>query len=183
MFDEAARLMRRNYWVEDMAGVDWDAAVARYRPLAGLVATRDELHDLIWELQGELATSHAYVWTDPVKPPATERMGHLGADLQRGDDGAWRITHLPTPEPSVPGSHSPLEPIGAQVGDVVESVDGRAVDPGTGPGPLLVGAGGKVVAVGAPTSARCDTTRGLPPTAPRSELAPAAGWATCTCRT
>jgi tricorn protease len=148
MFDEAARLMRRNYWVEDMAGVDWDAAVARYRPLAGLVATRDELHDLIWELQGELATSHAYVWTDPVKPPATERMGHLGADLQRGDDGAWRITHLPTPEPSVPGSHSPLEPIGAQVGDAVESVDGRAVDPGTGPGPLLVGAGGKVVAVG-----------------------------------
>ncbi|HTU32008.1 MAG TPA: S41 family peptidase [Solirubrobacteraceae bacterium] len=148
MFDEAARLMRRHYWVEDMAGIDWDAVVARYRPLAGRVATRDELHDLIWELQGELATSHAYVLTDPPEPPAIERMGHLGADLERDDDGAWRIARLPAAEPSVPGSHSPLEPVGAQVGDVVESVDGRAVDPVTGPGPLLVGAGGKVVAVG-----------------------------------
>jgi tricorn protease len=148
MFDEAARLMRRHYWVEDMAGIDWDAVVARYRPLAARVATRDELHDLIWELHGELATSHAYVRTDPADTPAAERMGHLGADLSRDSDGAWRITRLPTAEQSVPGSHSPLEPVGAQVGDVVESIDGRAVDPVTGPGPLLVGAARKVVEVG-----------------------------------
>jgi tricorn protease len=148
MFDEAARLMRRHFWVVDMAGVDWDGVVARYRPLAGRVATRDELHDLIWELQGELATSHAYVWTDPATTPAVERMGHLGADLHRDDEGAWRITGLPAAEQSVPGAHSPLEPIGARVGDAVESIDGRPVDSATGPGPLLVGAGRKVVEVG-----------------------------------
>jgi tricorn protease len=148
MFDEAARLMRRHFWVEDMAGVDWDAVVTRYRPLAERVATRDELHDLIWELHGELATSHAYVWPDSAETPAIRRMGHLGADLRRDDDGAWRISDLPTAEASVPGSHSPLQPIGAEVGDIVESIDGRPVDPVTGPGPLLVGAGRKVVEVG-----------------------------------
>ncbi len=152
MFDEAARLMRHHYWVQDMAGLDWDAVVTHYRPLAERVATRDELHDLIWELHGELATSHAYVWTDPEQTPAVARMGHLGADLRREQDGAWRIVHLPTAEPSVPGSHSPLEPVGAQVGDAVESVDGRAVDPATGPGPLLVGAGRKVVEIGLRTA-------------------------------
>jgi len=148
MYEEAARLMRHHFWVEDMAGVDWDAVVARYRPLVDRVATRDELHDLIWELHGELGTSHAYVWADPTEAPPRQRMGHLGADLRRGDDGRWRITGLPTAEPSVPGSRSPLEPVSAQVGDVVETIDGRLVDPVTGPGPLLVGSSGKVVEVG-----------------------------------
>ena len=69
MYEEAARLMRRHFWVEDMAGVDWEAVVARYRPLADRVATRDELHDLIWELHGELGTSHAYVRADPAEVP------------------------------------------------------------------------------------------------------------------
>jgi tricorn protease len=148
MYEEAARLMRHHFWVEDMAGVDWDSVVARYRPLADRVATRDELHDLVWELHGELGTSHAYVWTDPAEVPSPQRMGHLGADLRREGDGRWRITGLPAAELSVPGARSPLEPVGVQLGDIVESVDGRPVDPITGPGPLLVGAGGKVVEVG-----------------------------------
>jgi tricorn protease len=147
MYEEAARLMRHHFWVEDMAGLDWDAVVARYRTLADRVATRDELHDLIWELHGELATSHAYVMREPDEAPAPQRMGHLGADLARDDDGRWRITGLPAAEPSVPGSRSPLEPVGAEVGDAVESIDGRPVDPVTGPGPLLVGSSGKVVEV------------------------------------
>ena len=103
MYEEAARLMRRHFWVQDMAGVDWDAVVARYRPLADRVATRDELHDLIWELHGELGTSHAYVLPDRAEAPPSQRMGHLGADLRRDGDGRWRITGLPTAEPSVPG--------------------------------------------------------------------------------
>ena len=148
MYEEVARLIRHHFWVKDMAGIDWDAVVARYRPLADRVATRDELHDLIWELHGELGTSHAYVWADPPGLPAVQRMGHLGADLRREADGGWRITGLPAAEASVPRSRSPLEPVGARVGDLVESIDGRPVDPVIGPGPLLVGSGGKVVEVG-----------------------------------
>jgi tricorn protease len=153
MYEEAARLMRHHFWTEDMAGIDWDAVVARYRPVVDRVATRDELHDLIWELHGELGTSHAYVWGDRGEPDAPQRMGHLGADLRRDVDGGWRIAALPSAEPSVPGARSPLEPVGARVGDTVESIDGRPVDPVTGPGPLLVGAARKVVEVGLRTEA------------------------------
>jgi tricorn protease len=148
MYEETARLTRRHFWAPDMAGLDWDAVVARYRPLAARVASQDELHDLIWELHGELGTSHAYVWSDAGAIPSSERMGHLGADLRRDDDGHWRIAQLPAAEASVPGARSPLEPVGIEVGDAVESIDGRPVDPAVGPGPLLVGAAGQVVEVG-----------------------------------
>jgi tricorn protease len=148
MYEEAARLMRHHFWSEDMAGLDWDAVVARYRPLVDRIATRDEMHDLIWELHGELGTSHAYVFGDSGEPEAAQRMGHLGVDLSRDDDGAWQIGALPTAELSVPGAYSPLEPVGAQVGDIVESIDGQPVDPAAGPAQQLVGAAGKVVEVG-----------------------------------
>ena len=61
MFDEAGRLMRDHFWVADMAGVDWAGELARYRPLVDAVGSHDDLVDLLWELQGELGTSHAYV--------------------------------------------------------------------------------------------------------------------------
>jgi tricorn protease len=54
MFDEAGRLMRDHFWVADMAGVDWAAELARYRPLVDAVGSHDDLIDLLWELQGEL---------------------------------------------------------------------------------------------------------------------------------
>ena len=43
-----------------MSGVDWEGVYRQYAPLLERVATRGELSDLIWELQGELGTSHAY---------------------------------------------------------------------------------------------------------------------------
>lgn len=148
MYSEAARLMRRHYWAEDMAGVDWDAVVARYRPLAERVATRDELHDLIWELHGEMGTSHAYVWNRAAgEPPERPRLGHLGADLE-ASDGGWRVAAIPASEPSVPVARSPLDAAGVGVGEVIETVDGRPVDAGAGPAPLLVGAAGKLVELG-----------------------------------
>ena len=55
MFDEAARLMRDHFWVADMAGVDWAAEVARYRPLVDAVGSHDDLVDLLWELRASWA--------------------------------------------------------------------------------------------------------------------------------
>jgi tricorn protease len=66
----------------------------------------------------------------------------LGADLEAGDDGRWRITRVLPGESSDPRARSPLSSPGAlaEPGDSVIAVDGRPVDPLTGPGPLLVGA-------------------------------------------
>ncbi|MZE79332.1 peptidase S41 [Streptomyces sp. SID5475] len=147
MYAEAGRLMRDNFWRADLGGVDWDGVLERYRPVLDRVATHSDLIDLLWEVQGELGTSHAYVsppggWTD-----STHRQGLLGADLARDEEGVWRVTRVLPSESSDPQARSPLAAPGVAVraGDAILAVDGRPVDPQLGPGPLLVGAVGKPV--------------------------------------
>ena len=150
MYDEATRLMRDHFWVADMAGVDWDAVVVRYRPLLDKVATRDDLSELIWEVQGELGSSHAYEMP-PERPVQEERrLGHLGADLERDTQGVWRVARIVPGESSVLGASSPLRAPGAAVreGDAIVAVDGRAVEAAFGPAALLVGAARKPVRLG-----------------------------------
>jgi tricorn protease len=145
MFDEAARLMRDHFWVADMAGVDWAAEVGRYRPLCDAVGSHDDLADLLWELAGELGTSHAYVM--PVGVHGEDgRPGLLGADLEPVDDG-WRVARVLPPETSDPAARSPLSSPGVDVraGDVIVEVGGQPVDPQLGPAPLLVGRAGELV--------------------------------------
>ncbi|QQC89231.1 S41 family peptidase [Streptomyces alfalfae] len=145
MYDETGRLMRDNFWRADLGGVDWDGVLERYRPVLARVATHDDLVDLLWEVQGELGTSHAYVMAGG--GAHAYRQGLLGADLSRGEDGLWRVDRVLPSETSDPAARSPLAAPGVAVrpGDAVIEVNGRAVDPVTGPGPLLVGTAGKPV--------------------------------------
>ncbi|WP_405808334.1 PDZ domain-containing protein [Streptomyces sp. NBC_00210] len=147
MYDEAGRLMRDNFWRADLGGVDWDDVLDRYRPVLSRVATHDDLIDLLWEVQGELGTSHAYVTPHSWYGDRSTRQGLLGADISRAADGAWRIDRILPSETSDPKAHSPLAAPGVAVraGDAILAVDGRPVDPVAGPGPLLVGAAGKPV--------------------------------------
>ncbi|WP_167828991.1 S41 family peptidase [Streptomyces sp. MZ04] len=147
MYDEAGRLMRDNFWRPDLGGVDWAGALDRYRPVLDRVATHDDLVDLLWEVAGELGTSHAYVVGRGSWGTSAARQGLLGADVSRGADGAWRIDRILPSETSDPGARSPLAAPGVAVraGDALLAVAGRPVDPVTGPGPLLVGTAGKPV--------------------------------------
>ncbi|MGW2114908.1 S41 family peptidase [Streptomyces zhihengii] len=147
MYDEAGRLMRDHFWREDLGGVDWEGVLARYRPVLDRVATHDDLVDLLWEVQGELGTSHAYVRPRGGRGRRSTRQGLLGADVSRTDDGAWRIDRILPSETSDPLAHSPLAAPGValRAGDTLVAVDGRPVDPVRGPWPLLVGAAGSPV--------------------------------------
>ncbi|MFD8724464.1 S41 family peptidase [Streptomyces sp. NPDC059629] len=146
MFDETGRLMRDQFWRPDLGGVDWDGVLDRYRPLVDRCATHDDLVDLLWEVQGELGTSHAYV-TPRGGHGGGARQGLLGADISRHADGSWRIDRILPAETSDPGARSPLAAPGValRVGDAIVAVAGRPVDPVTGPGPLLVGTAGKAI--------------------------------------
>ncbi|MFD3574974.1 S41 family peptidase [Streptomyces sp. NPDC058644] len=147
MYDEAGRLMRDNFWRPDLGGVDWDGVLDRYRPVLDRVATHDDLVDLLWEVAGELGTSHAYVMGGGGWGSSAVRQGLLGADVSRGEDGAWRIDRILPSETSDPSAQSPLAAPGVavRVGDALLAVAGRPVDSVTGPGPLLVGTAGKPV--------------------------------------
>ncbi|MGW3658538.1 S41 family peptidase [Streptomyces sp. NPDC005151] len=147
MYDEAGRIMRDNFWRPDMGGVDWDGVLDRYRPVLARVATHDDLVDLLWEVQGELGTSHAYVTPQGGRHDDASRQGLLGADISRTDEGHWRIDRILPSETSDPAARSPLAAPGVAVraGDAILAVDGQEIDPLTGPGPLLTGSAGKPV--------------------------------------
>ena len=147
MYDEAGRLMRDHYFRADMRGADWDAALARYRPLVERLGSTDDLVDLLWETQGELGTSHAYARP---RPPANARnQGMLGADIVPDAAGVWRIERILPGEPSDPRARSPLMAPGvaAAPGDAIVAVNGRPVAPRWGPAEHLADTAGKPVAV------------------------------------
>jgi tricorn protease len=141
-YDEAGRFMRQDFWIADMADVGWDEALEEYRPLLDRIASGGEFADLMWELFGELGTSHAYVRAAKDDGRETTPVGLLGADLEPDGDGGWRITRVLPGESSDPRARSPLSSPGAlaRPGERLVAVDGRPVDPVTGPGPLLIGA-------------------------------------------
>ncbi|CCH28056.1 PDZ domain-containing protein [Actinosynnema sp. NPDC047251] len=144
-YGEAGRLMRDLFWRADMGGVDWPGVLDRYRPLVDRLGAYSDLVDLLWEVQGELGTSHAYVV--PAGGHSGHSVGLLGADLARDESGAWRVERVIPGETSDPDARSPLAAPGVAVraGDAIVAVDGRPVDPVRGPGPLLVGTAGKPV--------------------------------------
>jgi tricorn protease len=144
-----------------MSGVDWDGVLDAYRPLLDRIRGADDFTDLLWEVFGELGTSHAYVskagadlfGPSPVGPAA---VGQLGADVSRDGSGRWIVDRVLPGESSDPRARSPLAAPGVAVraGDELVAVDGQPVDPDRGPWPLLAGTVGKPVelAVRAPGS-------------------------------
>jgi tricorn protease len=143
-YAEAGRIMRHDFWVSDMADVDWDAVLEEYRPLLDRITTSSEFIDLLWEVFGELGTSHAFAYAPDRGTPAAGP-GLLGADIERIGD-TWRLTRVLHGDTSDPRARAPLTTpgTGIAVGDVLLAVDGRPVGP-DGPGPLLTGAAGKPV--------------------------------------
>jgi len=141
MLREAWRLQRENFWDPAMSGVDWDAVLRRYEALLPKVRTRNELSDVIWEMQGELGTSHAYESGGDRPLPPQYKRGFLGADVawdaaRRG----YRVERILRGDPWNREADSPLAEPGVDVreGDVILAVGGRALGERFGPGAALV---------------------------------------------
>ena len=145
-FDEAWRLQRDFFWAEDMAGQDWESIHKRYRPLVDRLGSHDDLVDLLWELHGELGTSHAYVRPAMVTENGSNGQGRLGADLALTPAG-WEITRILAGESSDPLATSPLTRPGAaaMAGDVLLAIDGVPLSGTVTPAMQLVGAAGRAV--------------------------------------
>ena len=150
MYDEAWRLQREQFWDERMTHVDWNLVHDRYSALLPRLRTRAELSDLIWEMQGELGTSHAYEMGGDYRTPPQYKLGFLGADL-RWDEaaGGYRIGRILRGDSWDRTADSPLaEPgLGIAEGDVIVAVGGQPVSATTSPGELLVNAADSVVAL------------------------------------
>ena len=146
MYREAWRLQRDQYWIESMAGIDWTAIHDRYLPLVDRVGSRAEFSDLMWEMQGELGTSHAYELLGDYRPEPGWFQGFLGADLElRGR--TWRVERIPRGDSWDAKGASPLIAAGLDIaeGDAILAVDGRPVDGSVSPYERLVDRAGRTV--------------------------------------
>jgi tricorn protease len=146
-YAEAFRLMRHDFWVADMADVDWDGVRAEYRPLLDRIGCASDFTDVLWEAFGELGCSHAYADEPADGKASAGAPGILGADLERDGD-TWRVRRIVLGDTSDPRARAPLAAPGAGIsaGDVLLAVDGQPIGP-QGPGPLLLGSAGKPVAL------------------------------------
>lgn len=148
MFVEAWRLQCEQFWTEDLSGIDWPAIRDRYLPLVARVTTRSEFSDLLWEMQGELGTSHAYEMGGAYREGPFYRQGYLGVDWTwDAEAGVYRIGHIIRGEAGNEEASSPLAAPGLDVreGDAVLAVNGQRIHPPAPPDAQLVNQAGNFV--------------------------------------
>ena len=141
MYREAWRLQRDHFWTEDMGQIDWNMVYERYLPLISRVSTRGEFSDLLWEMQGELGTSHAYEYGGDYRFGPYYTQGFLGADATWDEvAGGYRLTNFVVGDPWDPDATSPLTAPGIDVkeGDLLIAINGQRLDAEVSPQQLLV---------------------------------------------
>lgn len=148
MYREAWRLQRDQFWTEDMSRVDWLAIHDRYLPLVDRVGSRSEFSDLMWEMQGELGTSHAYEYGGDYRPEPRYSQGYLGADFEYDPEiDGWKITHIYRGDAWDPKADSPLNQPGvnASVGDHLMAINGQRLNQQLTPAKALVNLAGEEI--------------------------------------
>ena len=148
-FTEVGRFMQHDFWVPDMAGVDWAGVLESYRPRAG--PDRHPVGVRRPAVGGRRRARHLpRLHPAPGSPRAAAARGRWACSARTcpgAPDGRWQIDRVLPGESSDPRARAPLAAPGVTVqpGDVLVAVDGRPVDPEVGPGPLLVGTAGQPV--------------------------------------
>ncbi len=151
MYGEAWRLQREHFWVADMSNVDWNRVRERYGRLLPRIRTRFELSDLIWEMQGELGTSHAYEFGGDVPVPPQYAQGFLGADFSWDErESGYRIDRIYRGDSWNRDIDSPLAQPGLVIreGDVIISIGGKKLTPEFTPEQALVNMADREVMLG-----------------------------------
>jgi tricorn protease len=156
MFREAWRLQREFFWTENMSGVDWQKVFDRYYPLVERVATRAEFSDLIWEMQGELGTSHAYEAGGDYRYTPQYAIGRLGADVDYdAENKRYRFSKIYRGDVWMKDCASPLCAPGLNIseGEALLAISGVPLSATVTPGHLLANAAGQdvVLTVQSPT--------------------------------
>ncbi len=142
MLYETWLMMKENYWRDN--GIPWDEIFKKYYLLLDKVSTRAELSDLIWELQGELGTSHSYEYMGDYFNSPLESRGYLGAEIEYKD--VFRIKKIYKGRLD---ERSPLIFPGTDIkeGDLLMEINGIEVNKSNPPGKLLTNLSNDVVSL------------------------------------
>jgi tricorn protease len=138
MAREAWRLMQQHFWY-GQAEIDWAGIYQRYQPLLARLGSRSELSDWLWELQGELGTSHAYEQGGDYQPEPNFPQGKLGISWS-WDGKGYRVDQIVQGDCWNKEQRNPAQQPGhaLQVGDRVTHIQGQPLRPDQPPEALLV---------------------------------------------
>jgi tricorn protease len=128
IFDEAWRLFRDYFYVENMHGYDWQALGEQYRAWLPYVAHRSDLNYVLSEMVAELNAGHTYVSGGDFEIPERAPVGLPGARFALDHEaGRYRIGSIFTGHNEETRYRSPLTEVGVDVsvGDYVLAIDGR----------------------------------------------------------
>ncbi len=131
MLYETWFMMKENYWKDK--DIEWDYIFNKYYKLMNKISTRSELSDLIWEMQGELGTSHSYEMLGDYFNSELEVRGYLGAEI----DEEFKIKRIYNGRLD---ERSPLISSGVDIreNDVILEINGIKVDRSNPPGKILI---------------------------------------------
>lgn len=129
IFHEAWRQMRDFFYDENMHGVDWEDINKKYEPLVQYVNNRKDLTYIMGEMIGELSVGHAYINGGDVTKPERIKMGLLGAQLARDDNGYYQVKKILDGQNWDKAVRSPLSEVGVNIseGDYIVAINGKDV--------------------------------------------------------
>jgi len=147
MIIDAWRLFRDTFYVENMHGVDWDAALDEALIMLDDCGDREDVARVIREMIAELNVGHAYylpegwsMFDRGEQEPPRDAVGFLGVDWVY-EKGHWTVEKVVQPESGFQAQHHPLEDakVKVQAGDRFVAVNGRPLSSDRSPWAALVG--------------------------------------------
>jgi tricorn protease len=129
-FQEAARIMGSRFYHPTLKGLDWPALSARYKELAVQTRTDSEFNRVFSHLLGELEGSHMGISGGRSTSGSGQPIGYLGVDVKPAR-GGYEITRV------VPQSPAAATTTKLNAGDVILSINGKALAAGPEQEPLI----------------------------------------------
>jgi tricorn protease len=124
VFDESWRVMKHRFYDPAMHGVDWERMRKVYEPLLEYVGDREELHDVISEMIGELNASHTGISGGGRPQAGGDQTRYPGFELEADANGYYKVAHVYRQGPA------DREGIKVRAGDFVLAIDGKPLKAG-----------------------------------------------------
>jgi tricorn protease len=146
IFTDAWRFQRDFFYDPNLHGVDWDGIREQYGQLLEDAATRSDVNFLIGEMIAELNASHTYRGGGDTEEADRRPVGYLGVDWAVSA-GNYQIERIIRGADWDAQTRSPLDhpSLDVREGDLLLSVNGRALDTEQPPYAAFEGLAGKTV--------------------------------------
>lgn len=146
IYDDAFRIFRDYFYVNNMHGVNWQDIKERYGALLPHLPSRFDLDYILHEVVSESNTGHAYVDWGDIDRVKRINGGLLGAELEADRSaGRYRIRKIYRGENWNESRRSPLTASGVNVkeGDYIIRINGDELTTDVNPYELLENMGGR----------------------------------------